>query len=222
MPHHTVADDDHGARIGAPVHAFAAPLARIINRYGRVVALSHAAGVSNHGATDGEALSARRWTASRRARRAPGSDDASASIGVLLCRAPTRWCRQRYLEWQPSRPRMRAVERRAYLVEFAATGWASSRRDDNVLDVRHVATSRRGGLLRGAAAPASVHVGCVLVPPVVRRGDRFERTVMFGRFVQELCKRRNVHRHTRPGSRSVISCSSQTLPSGSLNEAYEA
>jgi hypothetical protein len=27
---------------------------------------------------------------------------------------------------------------------------------------------------------------------------------------------------TRPGNRSVISCSSQPMPSGSLNDAYEA
>ena len=98
----------------------------------------------------------------------------------------------------------------------------SRRRDDDVLDLRHVAPGGRGGLLRGAPALASVHVRRVPVPPVVRRGDRLERAVMLGRFMQELCESRNVHRHTRPGSRSLISCSSQPLPSGSLNEAYEA
>ena len=98
---------------------------------------------------------------------------------------------------------------------------SSHGRDDNVLDLCHVARGGRGGLLRGAPALASVHVRRVPVPPVVRWGDRLERAVMVGRFMQELCASRNVHHHTRPGSRSLISCSSQTLPSGSLNEAYE-
>ena len=69
-----------------------------------------------------------------------------------------------------------------------------SRRHDNVLDLRHVATGGRGGLLRGAPALASVHVRRIPVPPVVRWGDRLERAVMLGRFMQELCKSRNVHR----------------------------
>ena len=59
-------------------------------------------------------------------------------------------------------------------------------------------------------------------PAIELVADRLERTVMLGGFVQEPCERRDVHRHTRPGSRSVISWSSQTLPSGSLNEAYVA
>jgi hypothetical protein len=50
--------------------------------------------------------------------------------------------------------------------------------------------------------------------------DCLERAVMLGHLVQKLCEIRNVHRHTRPGSRSVISRSSGPLPSGSLNEAY--
>ena len=50
----------------------------------------------------------------------------------------------------------------------------SSRRDDDVLDVRHVAPSGRGGLLRGALALPSVHVRRVPVPPVVRWSDRLE------------------------------------------------
>src|SRR5437762_7201816 len=82
-----------------------------------------------------------------------------------------------------------AVSRRA-----STRGRASSWRDDNVLDLRHVATSGGGGLLRSVPALASVHVRRVPVPPVVRWGDRLERTVMFGRFMQELCKRRDVHR----------------------------
>jgi hypothetical protein len=36
-------------------------------------------------------------------------------------------------------------------------------------------------------------------------GDRLERAVMFGSLLQQIGESGNVHRYTRPGSRSVIS-----------------
>src|SRR4051812_34437543 len=90
---------------------------------------------------------------------------------------------------------------------------------DYVLDLRHVAPGGCGSILRAAATLASVEIGRVPVPPIVRRGRLLERVVMLGRFVQELGEPGDVHRHTRPGSRSVISCSCQVLPSGSAKDA---
>jgi delta 1-pyrroline-5-carboxylate dehydrogenase len=69
----------------------------------------------------------------------------------------------------------------------------SSTRDDDVLDLRHVAPGGRGGLLRRGPALARVHVRRVPVPPVVRWGDRLERAVMLGRLVQEICQGGDVH-----------------------------
>lgn len=70
---------------------------------------------------------------------------------------------------------------------------------DDVLDLRHVAPGGGGSLVRGASALAGVDVRRVPVPPVVRWGDRFERAVMLGGLVQELCSRRDVHRsHPAP------------------------
>ena len=74
-------------------------------------------------------------------------------------------------------------------------------RDDDALDLRHVAVGGRRGLVRGASALAGVQVRRVPVPPVVRRGDRLERAVAFGRFVQEPCERGDVHHSSpRPGA----------------------
>jgi hypothetical protein len=50
MPHHAVADDDHGARLGGAVHASTPPWLWITGGYGRVDVLSHAVGESNRGA----------------------------------------------------------------------------------------------------------------------------------------------------------------------------
>src|SRR5689334_13607743 len=72
----------------------------------------------------------------------------------------------------------------------------SRRRYDDVLDLRHMATGDRGGFVRSVPALTRVHVRRVPVPPVVPRGDGLERAVMFGGFVQELRKRRDVDRHT--------------------------
>ena len=54
-----------------------------------------------------------------------------------------------------------------------------------MLDLRHVTRSGCRGLHRSASAFASVYVGRVPVPPIVRRGDRLERAVTVGRLVQE-------------------------------------
>ena len=78
-----------------------------------------------------------------------------------------------------------------------------SGRDDNVLNVRHIAPGGCGSLLGGAPALPSVHVRCVPVPPVVRWGDRLERAVMLGRLMQELCESPNIDRHT-PARESLL------------------
>src|ERR1700751_5447911 len=92
----------------------------------------------------------------------------------------------------------------------------------DVLHVGHVPPRRRGGLVRGVPALARVHVRRIPVPPAVRGGDRLERAVTHRRFMKQLRQGSDVHRqssHSRPGSRVLISWSSQALPSGSLNDA---
>lgn len=60
---------------------------------------------------------------------------------------------------------------------------ASLSSSDDMLDLRHVVRGGRRGLLRGAPALASIHVGRVPVPPLVRWSDRLERAVMVGRLM---------------------------------------
>src|SRR4051812_40089759 len=81
-------------------------------------------------------------------------------------------------------PRSSAAVMGSELSQTAARSRPSSGWDDNVLDVRHIAVGGRRGLVRGAPALASVDVGRVPVPPVVRRGDRLECAVTPGRLVQ--------------------------------------
>ena len=92
-------------------------------------------------------------------------------------------------------------------------------------DLLHVAVGDGAGLLRATAVLTRAQVGRVPVPPVVLGVRLLEVAVVLFRLVEELCKGCNVRgscSFQRPGRRSLISCSSQPLPSGSLNEAYEA
>ena len=87
-------------------------------------------------------------------------------------------------------------------------------------------------LLEEAEKIARDDVGGVPARPVVLGGVRLILAVMLLCLSQELCQSRDVHLLSppsrsfrgcqRPGSRSVISWSSQPLPSWSLNEANEA
>ena len=91
----------------------------------------------------------------------------------------------------------------------------------------HVAVGCFSCLLRAAAFLTRAQVGRVPVPPVVLGVRLLVAVVVLRRLAEELCKGRDVHGyarvdfHSRPGSRDLISWSSQPFPSGSSNEATE-
>jgi hypothetical protein len=92
-------------------------------------------------------------------------------------------------------------------------------------DLLHVAVGDGAGLVRATAVLTRTQVGRIPVLPVVLGVRLLIVVVVLRRLAEELRKHRDVHgscSFQRPGSRSLISCSSQPLPSGSLNEAYEA
>ena len=86
----------------------------------------------------------------------------------------------------------------------------------------HVECSIFGCLVGSPAALARDDVGGVPPRPVVLRSGRLVRAVVLLCLSQKLRQRRDVQAASpRPGSRVLISWSSQPLPSGSLNEAHE-
>ena len=79
-----------------------------------------------------------------------------------------------------------------------------------------------GRLLGSPPALARDDVGGVPLRPVVLRSGRFVLAMALLCLAQKLGQRRDVQLLSpRPGSRVLISWSSQPLPSGSLNEAQE-
>src|SRR3954453_2151079 len=110
-----------------------------------------------------------------------------------------KWAQGRHHAWEP-RPLLEGLESMVVMAtssgrgrrgETPPRGWRGLRfsdarvSGDDVLDVGLVPPGCGGGLVRRLAGLASVHVGGVPVPPVVRRGRLLVGVVMLGGLVQQ-------------------------------------